>query len=141
MTEIDNRLGAAIKRHRLARGLSFRKAADAAGMSEGRWRQIELGYQQVASGVRVPAKPKAMTVASMAVVVGMDVDEALVLAGHEPVGAAPQDGAFVTLPGTETDPDERPVTTRQLREEMDRVHGEISAIRQDIREALGGGDT
>lgn len=62
--------------------MSVRKAAAAASMSEGRWRQVELGYQQVASGVRVPARPRESTVKAMARAIGLDVSEALGLAGY-----------------------------------------------------------
>ena len=41
---------AAIKRA----GLSARKAADRAGISEGRWRQIASGYQVAAKGTYIP---------------------------------------------------------------------------------------
>lgn len=73
-----------------ARGtMSKRAAAKAAGISEGRWRQIVTGQQKVGGGLVVPAKPKRATVAAMAAAVGADVDEALRLAGFEP---APRSG-------------------------------------------------
>lgn len=50
--------------------LSVRKAAEQAGISEGRWRQIVKGYQQVTSDVRAPVRAPADTLARMAKVVG-----------------------------------------------------------------------
>ena len=100
MSDINTQLGAAIRDARQQRRLSIRGAADAAGMSEGRWRQIELGYQQVASGVRVPARPKESTVRAMARAVQLDVDEALALAGFEadaPADLDPPDVLAVDL--------------------------------------------
>ncbi len=51
-------------------GLSARKAAQRAGMSDGRWRQITSGYQNVSRGVFAPVQGPAETVARMAQVVG-----------------------------------------------------------------------
>jgi transcriptional regulator with XRE-family HTH domain len=58
---------------RRRRALNVREASRAAGISEGRWRQLELGYQQVASGVRIPARPRASTVRAVAKAVGLDL--------------------------------------------------------------------
>lgn len=53
-------------------GISARKAAKLAGISEGRWRQIANGYQTVSRGVHIPVrKAPADTVARMAHVVGI----------------------------------------------------------------------
>lgn len=59
-------ISAALKRAKL----SARKAADLAGMSEGRWRQIASGYQSV-GGTRVPVHARAETLARMAQAVGV----------------------------------------------------------------------
>lgn len=62
--------------------LSGRKAADLAGMSDGRWRQIVSGYQTVSAGVYAPVRGPAETLARMAQAVGVtpqqleDVDRA-----------------------------------------------------------------
>lgn len=65
--------GSELAAARKRRGLNVRQAAQRAGISEGRWRQLELGYQQVAAGVRVPANPKPTTVRAVADAVGLDL--------------------------------------------------------------------
>lgn len=72
----------ALKRSRL----SARKAAERAGMSEGRWRQIVKGYQTVSAGVTAPVRGPAETVARMAHVVGV-TPEQLEEAGREDAAA------------------------------------------------------
>ena len=62
---------AAIKRA----GISARQAADRAGLSEGRWRQIANGYQVVSKGVYIPVEGPPETVAAMARVAGIAPDE------------------------------------------------------------------
>lgn len=55
--------------------LSARKAAAAAGLSEGRWRQIVSGYQTVSAGVYAPVRAPAETLARMAKVVGVTPEQ------------------------------------------------------------------
>ncbi|MCT7369408.1 hypothetical protein [Mycolicibacterium llatzerense] len=62
--------------------LSVRKAAAAARMSEGRWRQIAKGYNQVSKDAYVPSVAPAETLARMAKTVGA-TPEQLVEAGRE----------------------------------------------------------
>ena len=50
--------------------LSVRSAADQAGMSDARWRQIAKGFKYEAGGIRIPARAPADTLARMAKVVG-----------------------------------------------------------------------
>lgn len=57
--------------------LSVRKAAEAAGISEGRWRQISKGYNQATKDTRVPVRAPADTLARMARVVGATADQLL----------------------------------------------------------------
>lgn len=64
-----------IEERRTKRGLSVRKAAASAGLSEGRWRQIAKGYQQAAAGVRVPVNTPTETLVRMAGAVGVTGDE------------------------------------------------------------------
>ncbi|WP_157834446.1 helix-turn-helix domain-containing protein [Mycobacteroides abscessus] len=61
-----------IKKRRLSiqPRLSIRRAATLAEISEGRWRQIENGYQQVGAGTQVEAQARPETLARMAKVVG-----------------------------------------------------------------------
>jgi hypothetical protein len=56
-------------------GMSVRKASKAAGISEGRWRQITSGYQTMGRGVYAPVKGPAGTVAKMARVVGVTAEQ------------------------------------------------------------------
>lgn len=79
--------GAAIMRHRCSAGLSIRRAADLSraagqrpgsrdrGITEGRWRQIEHGYEVVTAGAYAPVRGSADAVAAMASVVGMGAPE------------------------------------------------------------------
>lgn len=57
-------------RRRQTPRLSARAAAELAGISEGRWRQIVKGYQATA-GVRLPVRAPADTLARMAQAVGL----------------------------------------------------------------------
>jgi transcriptional regulator with XRE-family HTH domain len=63
--------GELIRSARKAAGLSIREAARRIRLSEGRWRQIESGYQTVARGVYHPSPGPADTVARMARVVDL----------------------------------------------------------------------
>lgn len=65
------RITAALKRSKL----SARKAADLAGISDARWRQITSGYQMV-SGTPIPVRDApAETVARMALTVGVTPEQ------------------------------------------------------------------
>ena len=64
-----------------ASGLSVRRLAANANVSETRWRQVARGWQPDASGNPVPAKASAETLARMAWVVGV-TPEQLVEAGR-----------------------------------------------------------
>ncbi|MFB7115168.1 hypothetical protein [Streptomyces sp. NPDC056291] len=66
--------GALIKAGLKLRRLSARKAAEQAGMSDARWRQITSGYQSV-SGSRIPVRAPAETLARMALVAGVTPDQ------------------------------------------------------------------
>lgn len=65
--------------------VSIRSAAKKSGISEGRWRQIEKGYQSV-GGTRVPVSAPPATLMRMATVVGISADE-LSEAGREDAAA------------------------------------------------------
>jgi transcriptional regulator with XRE-family HTH domain len=56
-------------------GLSARKAAKKAGISEGRWRQIVNGYQVAAKGVYIPVVGSPERVAAMAKAVGVPPED------------------------------------------------------------------
>lgn len=76
----ETSFGALLQSGRQKAGLSVRRAAKAAGISEARWRQLERGYQSSGSA-KIPANPKADTVVKAADAVGVDADEALAAAG------------------------------------------------------------
>lgn len=63
--------GEALEDRRRRAGLSARKAAAEAGMSDTWWRNITRGWSKVADGVYVPVRANAVTLARMALVVGM----------------------------------------------------------------------
>lgn len=67
------RVGEAIEmaRKRISPPMSARRAAEIAGISEGRWRQIVKGYQAIGDGHRAPVEGPANTVARMARAVGL----------------------------------------------------------------------
>ncbi|MEV5007250.1 hypothetical protein [Streptomyces sp. NPDC055692] len=73
--------GALIKAGLKLRRLSARKAAEQAGISDARWRQITSGYQSV-SGSRIPVRAPADTLARMSLVAGV-TPEQLIGAGRE----------------------------------------------------------
>ena len=81
-------LGPALKRARERKNLSQRAAAKRAGISDGRWRQLESGYQEN-KGQRIPISTTPRTVAAAARAVGWNVDEALDVAGFEPIKEDP----------------------------------------------------
>lgn len=70
---------ATLKRH----GKSARKAAQEAGISEGRWRQIADGYQVISAGNYAPVKGPAETVARMASVAGVSPEELEIADRHD----------------------------------------------------------
>ncbi|MEW2068470.1 helix-turn-helix transcriptional regulator [Streptomyces sp. NPDC007346] len=65
---------ALIARAQKRSGLSGRKAASLAGISDARWRQIIHGYQTI-SGTRLPVSAPDGTLARMASVVGVTPDQ------------------------------------------------------------------
>lgn len=73
----------ALKRKRI----SVREAAGRASISEGRWRQIVLGYQAASRGQRVEVIAPASTLAKMAWAVNVTPDE-LVAAGRSDAAEA-----------------------------------------------------
>lgn len=88
--------------------LSVRAAADMAGMSDARWRQIAKGFKYEAGGIRVPAHAPATTLARMAKVVG---------ATPEQLREAGRDDAAAEL--------ERSMTVREVAAPADGRRGDI----------------
>ncbi|WP_019548420.1 helix-turn-helix domain-containing protein [Streptomyces sulphureus] len=66
--------GTLLKDALLRSGLSQRKAAERAGISETRWRQIVAGYQRV-GGQEVAVTAPAETIARMALVLDVGADD------------------------------------------------------------------
>jgi hypothetical protein len=64
--------------------MSIREAARRADISESRWRQVELGYQQMAGNIKVPVQPRAETLAAMCRAIAADVRQGLELGGFNP---------------------------------------------------------
>lgn len=71
-------------------GLSVREAARRAGISDGWWRQIVLGYQSLSGGGYGPVRGPADTLARMAQVVGV-TPEQLIDAGRQDAAAELRD--------------------------------------------------
>jgi len=84
-------LGDMLRRARGAPGqpgfISQREAARRAGISEGRWRQIEAGYRYI-GGQRVKETTTATRIVLMARAVGIDEQEAVQAAGLDPAEIA-----------------------------------------------------
>lgn len=77
-------LGPKLRDARKSAGLSQREAAQAAGFSPTTWGQLESGTKKLGQGVEVAMRPRPSVVQAAAQVVGLDVAEALRMAGHEP---------------------------------------------------------
>lgn len=86
-------------------GLSARKAAQIAGISEGRWRQIVSGSVSVSTGVFAPVHGPANTVARMAQAVGVTPRQ-LIDAGREDA-ADELDRLFAAEAAAADEPDEQ----------------------------------
>ena len=78
--EQQKNVGLRIKAARDGLGLSMRAAAHEAGISDSRWRQIEMGYQLI-QGKQKPANPSAEMLAAIAKAVNLDVLDLLKMAG------------------------------------------------------------
>lgn len=74
-SELQKPWGRIIDDARKRAGLSVRKAASVAGISEGRWRQIVNGYQAAGQGQTVIVEGPDDTVARMAEAVGVSPDQ------------------------------------------------------------------
>jgi transcriptional regulator with XRE-family HTH domain len=81
--EHQRKVGLRIKAAREGKGLSMNKAAQAAGISPSRWRQIELGYHLVQSKQK-PANPSPEMLVAMARTVDLDTANLLKMAGFDP---------------------------------------------------------
>jgi hypothetical protein len=102
--------GPALERHRVAAGLSVKAAArrTQGQVSDGRWYQLESGYQQI-KGQHIPIGTKPATVAAVAQAVNWDVSEALRTAGFDPRDYQPhrEDRPLKDIPLMRDDRDDR----------------------------------
>lgn len=113
-------LGPALKQ---ARGrMSIREAARRAGISEGRWRQLESGYQG-SKQYPSPVTTKAPTVIAMAKAVGLHVREALELADFDPAEHIELDELPAAQPTLQ-----RASTDELLAEVRRRIVGDVPAV-------------
>lgn len=112
--------GTELERRRTEAGLGVREAARRAGISEGRWRQLESGVQKI-GGREIPIKTRPATAAAVAKVVGWEVDDAVRTAGFDP---------------SENRPVREPVLTLRNVSDEDLVR-EIAARLARARRALG----
>lgn len=124
-----------IETRRLASGMSMRRAAAAADLSEGRWRQIVKGYQQAAKGIRVPVNAPDETLARMANAMKVHPDE-METAGHPEVAALMRDMASGPT-ATATATAASHLSDDELLAELSR---RLTARREDDPQKVGGGD-
>jgi transcriptional regulator with XRE-family HTH domain len=75
---------AQLQRCREELGLTYVEAGKRAGISGQRWRTIETGYE-IKAGMRIPANPRRDNLIKMARAVEIPIEEALRLAGQEPL--------------------------------------------------------
>ncbi|MEU3013407.1 helix-turn-helix domain-containing protein [Nocardia asteroides] len=93
MTEADDTdypqwaAGALIQAAREDAGYSKRQAARKSGISEGRWRQLEDGWE-VTRGAKIPVRTTPETIVQIAHAMAIDAEQLLKAAGIDP-GAAP----------------------------------------------------
>lgn len=114
---------AARKRHTPA--LSVRKAATAAGISDGRWRQIANGYQSVGAGQVAIVEGPPETLARMALAVGVTPEEL------RSVGRIDAADALVMLTDITTATSGREGTLRRLITIRDELNSVIGELRRD----------
>lgn len=114
-------LGIALRRAREHAGLSVRAAArrTQGAISSGRWYQLESGYQK-AGGHNIPVGTTAATVAAAAKAVGWDINDALSVAGFDPLD----------LPQPKQSPLEAATDEELAAEFLRRMKGARDAVRQ-----------
>lgn len=112
--------------------LSGRKAADAAGMSEGHWRAIISGSRSIAKDTWVPVRAPAETLAQMARVVGVTPEQL------EGAGRADAADELRTMPAA-VEPSHRELID-DLRKRLDELRAvmdrELDSDGRPVRNAL-----
>lgn len=130
--------GRIIEEAREKRRLSQNKAAERAGLSGTRWRQIVTGTASGGKGIQIPVRGRAETVARMAQVVGV-TPERLAEVGRE--DAAEDLRELPPLESRKRSPVEM---QRELKERLDRIlaegdPGDVQALDKFTR-AIDPGD-
>ncbi|HET6504819.1 MAG TPA: helix-turn-helix transcriptional regulator [Amycolatopsis sp.] len=125
-------LAEALRSHRETLNLSVRAAAKLAGFSEGRWRQLESGYE-LRQGVQIASNPTPMTVARAAYALGVPAEELFRAAG---IDADP--ARFVEqIKTAKSKVGAGGLTTRQLMERMSDLHlDELRRLRDMVDGAI-----
>lgn len=115
--------------------MSVRGAAKLASISEGRWRQLEAGHQQVGGDVRIPVRPRGDTLARVAR--ALDADEGWLrkLAGLPEVVRSLPARRVDTSSLTDLELSRRLLSAT---EEAARLSGELNKRLHDQRETIDG---
>lgn len=124
-TELQRPEGALIENALRMKNMSGRRAAEQAGISDARWRQIVNGYMSAGGGQSVPVVGPPETVARMARVVGVTADQL------REAGRADAADLLLTLAGMQAEAEWRTVGTAldrliALREELDAIIDDLS---------------
>lgn len=132
------RLGQEIATSRERRGLSIRAAAEKAGISEGRLRQIQLGYESRGEH-RLPTNPSQKTLRGIARALEPHVGPLLMEAAGLPVRPSDDPSAFVADRG----PDDRSpgISDEELLDRVQRARAEFDELERLIRERSVDGTT
>jgi hypothetical protein len=110
-------LGAALRKRRIARGLSVKAASRRTDgqVSDGRWYQLESGVQKI-RGQEIPIGTTPSTVAAAARAVDWNVSEALKVAGFDEREATAETVLSVDTPSLRAITDEQLIA--ELRERL-----------------------
>lgn len=111
------------------RRLSARKAAQKAGISDGRWRQIVNGYTLPTAGQVVPVTGPDDTLARMAQVVGVSPDQL------RSVGRDRAADLLAALEGMEAESEWQTVGTAM--ERLERISAELQEIVRELQTNTG----
>ena len=107
--------------------LSIRKAAELAGMSDARWRQIVNGYQIVSGGLRIPVRGPAETLARMAQAVGVTAEQ-LEEAGREDAAEELRALSPPEEPERQLTVEEMVAQFNDLKRQVDEIAGIVSQL-------------
>lgn len=125
-SEFQRPEGALIETAAKAKGISGRRAADVAGISDARWRQIVNGFVTVGVGEKVPVIGPDNTLARMAQAVDVTPDQL------REAGRGDAADLLLVLTGMHAESDWQNVGTAldrlmSIREQIDSVIAELSA--------------